>query len=424
MNILLLSYYFPPDRAVGGHRAANVADALRAAGHEVDVLAAGDPRGGSRRVERVRPIPTLRSSYRLARGLLASSGQAPPGADDTDETAPNNEVSAWKRWILSLLSLPDNQRGFILPAVRAAARSGCQYDVVYTTAPPFSVHLAGLLITVLTGVRWVAEFRDPWTDNPSKPAFLRSRLSDSVDAWFESLCLGRADLVVTVSSAVGTRLDRGGSARHVITIRNGIDCLQDAPPPADPSRPFTIVYAGSFYHARDPFPFMGAIADLVGRGEVDQNRLRVSLIGTPDSFAGRSISGYIDQQGLSGVVRLEGWMEREQCLAEVRSADALWLLAMDQPEQVPNKLYEYLGTRRPILAVTDRDGETGRMLNLAGGHVVVESNEPAPIRRALLSLLAREARTPVGDPAILADWLTSAQMSQLVRVVEGLDVGG
>lgn len=423
MNILLLSYYYPPDRAVGGHRAANVADALRAAGHHVDVLAAGDPRASGPDVGRVRPVPSLRTAYLRIRGLVAGSSPAPaPRAGDTPETAPYENVSAWKRWIFSLLSLPDNEQGFVVPAVRSAVRRGHRYDLVYTTAPPFSVHLAGLLLKVLTGVPWIAEFRDPWTDNPSKPFYLRSRLSDGVDAWLEGLCLGRADLVVAVSNAVGTRLSRRDSTRAVITIRNGIERLLDGPPrPADVSRPFTVVYAGSFYHARDPFPFMEAVADLVNRGLVEERRLRVSFIGTQGSFDGRSIRRFINDHGLAEVVRLEGWMERAQCLVEVRSADALLLLAMDQPEQVPNKLYEYLGTRRPILAVTDRDGETAGMLNEVGGHLVVAKNEASSIRQALLSLLAGDHRTPVGDRTVLADWLTKAQMSRLVRAVEGLD---
>lgn len=392
MRILLLSYYHPPDRAVGGHRAAKVASAFRSKGHLVDVLSAGDPRCGTGDVKRVRPIPTARELYRRFRErdvVLAPWATAPE--EDDGQPAPIQHVNVWKRWLFSLLCLPDDRRGFVVPAVRAALCSDRTYDVIYTTAPPFSVHLAGLLLKVLTGAAWVAEFRDPWTDNPAKPAFLRSRLSDGMDGWLEGLCVGKADLVVAVSDAVGRRLRRRSGGPPVITVRNGIDRLQPtSSAPADPSRPFTIVYAGSFYHTRDPFPFMGALADLVSHGMVDYDRLRVTLIGTSESYAGQSIPEYIERQGLAGVVLLEGWMDRERCLAEVNSADALLLLAMEQPEQVPNKVYEYLGTRRPILAIADREGETAVMLDQAGGHVVVGKNESSSIRDAVETLLANQ----------------------------------
>lgn len=107
----------------------------------------------------------------------------------------------------------------------------------------------------------------------------------------------------------------------------------------------------------------------------------------------------------------------------VRKADALLLLAVDQPDQVPNKLYEYLGARRPILAIADEDGETAEMLRMVGGHHLVSVNDAETIQRALSRLLDDGRRGSVGDRARLYDWTVEVQMRRLVAAVGDFDVG-
>lgn len=430
MRILIITYFFPPDRAVGGQRAMKVVDALREAGHDVEVIAAGNDGGNdSDHIRRVRPLPSIRDLF----GMIRRAGRtaAAPGANGSENTVvgpvhanrAKDSVARWKRWIFSAIWLPDDRQGFIWPAVRTAvALPGGRPDLVYTTAPPFSVHLAGLLTKALTGTPWIAEFRDPWTTNPWKPAFVRSSLSDWAERRLERLCLGQADLVVAVSDGITQDLAAAGANPRLLTVRNGIERL--AAGEAKPARdPFCIVYVGSFYHTRDPFPFLEAVGRVVEDRRLRPERLTVRLIGTTDVFGGRSIPAFIAERGLDRFVRLEGWMEREACLAEVATADALLLLAMEQPTQVPNKVYEYLGTRRPILAIADAGGETARMLHRSGGHEVVTANDPDLIEDAVRRLIDRDDRGPVGDEVRLVEWTTRNQMAKLVEAIGGVDVG-
>lgn len=428
MRILVITYFFPPDRAVGGQRALKVVDALSEAGHDVVVIAAGESaQSGSRRVRRVRPLPSPRDVYRgLRRFRPRTAGASRPGGESVGEDQPEaasddakTDPAWWKRWIYSAMWLPDDRQGFVWPAVRLATAlpSGAP-DVVYTTAPPFSVHLAGLLTKVLTGASWVAEFRDPWTTNPCKSAFVRSRLSDWTEARLESLCLGHADMVVAVSDGIAEDLAAASSHPKLITVRNGIERLATGEAMAA-SDPFRIVYAGSFYHSRDPFPFLEAIAGVIAERELRPEQLTVLFMGTTDVYKGQSIPAFIAEHGLTGFVQLAGWMERESCLEQLSSADTLLLLAMEQPAQVPNKAYEYLGTRRPILAIADDAGETARMLRRSGGHEIVTANESGPIGEALNRLIDRSGEGVVGDASLLAEWTTENQMASLVRAIGG-----
>jgi glycosyltransferase involved in cell wall biosynthesis len=247
-------------------------------------------------------------------------------------------------------------------------------------------------------------------------------LSDWAERRLEQLCLGQADMVVAVSDGITEDLAAAGANPRLLTVRNGIERLAagEARPAGDA---FRIVYVGSFYHTRDPFPFLEAVGRVVEERRLRPEQLTVRFIGTTDVFGGRSIPAFIAERGLERFVRLEGWMEREACLAEVASADALLLLAMEQPTQVPNKVYEYLGTRRPILAIADSGGETARMLRRSGGHEVVTENDPDLIEDAVRRLIDRADRGPVGDEVRLVEWTTKNQMAKLVEAIGGVDVG-
>ncbi len=125
LKILLISYHYPPDRAVGGQRARKVADSLRAAGHDVRVIAAGNAPDDDH-VRRVVPLPSSRDVYAALRrryGRSGTNGDPEASGGGGAGTSPPPPTPFWKRWIFSLIWLPDDRQGFIAPAVRRALRS-------------------------------------------------------------------------------------------------------------------------------------------------------------------------------------------------------------------------------------------------------------------------------------------------------------
>ncbi len=441
-HILLLSYFYPPAPEVGGLRAAKVVAALRARGHRVTVITARlDDETDALRVEepglRVltvvpwrhpqQAIEDWRAGRRPAAAPAAASAATPAPALGWD---PDEQVPRWKRWILSFLWLPDYRQGFIPAAVGAATRVLAEdpADLLYTTAPPFSTHLAGLWLRWRRRLPWVTEFRDPWSDNPWKPARLRSRPAEALGRWLERRCLRASARIIPVSEGITRLLAAKLPAEHrqrVVTIRNGIDRLAGPPAPGA-AGPRRIVYVGSFYLDRDPRPFLAALGEALARHPALRPTVAVDFVGRCRVFGNVDVVAEVERLGLADVVTFRDWVPHAESQRLVEGASVLLLLARGQPVQIPNKLYEYLGTRRPILAFVDEDGECAAMLRQVGGHQVVTEADPAAatpaLERALGLVPDPGARAP--DPELLTAWTSRVQMDRLVALIEATPLPG
>jgi glycosyltransferase involved in cell wall biosynthesis len=188
------------------------------------------------------------------------------------------------------------------------------------------------------------------------------------------------------------------------------------------------VYSGTFYHSRDPRPLLDALAGMRRRRDLASADLRVDFVGRCRTYDESSVEAMVAERDLADVVHFHDWMPQADAQAIARDADLLVLIAHDQPLQVPNKLFDYLGTRRRILALVDDDGESARMLRQVGGHLIVPVHDEgvvdaADIERALETAYdaTREGRTvavsSAASEATLQGWLSSRQMRRLVEAI-------
>ena len=132
--------------------------------------------------------------------------------------------------------------------------------------------------------------------------------------------------------------------------------------------------------------------------------MRVDFAGECRSYDGVSVEGMVEELGLADVVHFHDWMPHAEAQALIRGADLLLMIALGQPLQVPNKLFDYLGTRVPMLAVVDADGESARMLRRVGGHHLIpvsqgERVSEDALREALLNAIRWSASAPAARSA-------------------------
>jgi len=319
---------------------------------------------------------------------------------------------------LSFAWLPDDQQGFILPATVKAVDVATenQFDLILTSAPPFSTHVCGIATRILTGLPWVAEFRDPWIVDGDATAVVNP-IASAINRSLEKWCLQLSDQVVAVTARTSELLSTKRSVlgkSDAWCFLNGIDSRPSAVLGQRVAGPIRVIHAGNLYGGRDPRPFLYSIASLRRKGMLPNEGVVIDFVGEVDGIDGKSLRDLVRELQLETLVHLHGRASHEVSLRLQAQADVLLLLAQRQPIQVPNKLYEYLGAEKPILAFVDADGESADMLRSAEGHFIVSDASDDTDTVVQLALASPLRGWRPRNPERLAEWSTEVQFQRYV----------
>ena len=410
-RVLMVAYHFPPMNLSSGiQRTLRFAQYLPESGWEPAVLTVQPrayPSVSQPSVAEVPPRLQVRRAFALdtAKHLSLRGG--------------------YPRW----LALPDRWWTWCLGAVPAGLSliRKLKPDVLWSTYPIATAHLIGYALHRLTGIPWVADFRDPMSeaDYPSDPLERRAFL------WIEYHTLKYcARAVFTAPGALRIHAERYPDipASRFTLIENGYDeqsFVGAEQSPVDGTRsgggPLVLVHSGTVYPSeRDPRPFFAALSDLLGKGRIKRGELKVVLRATGADDYLRTL---IERYGIEGIVTLEPPLPYRAALAEMLAADALLLLqAAMCNNQVPAKLYEYLRARRPILALTDPAGDTAAVLRSSGIDTVALLESQEEIARLLVRFLEllRQQRAPVAGEQKVAAASRRSRTVELARVLDAV----
>src|SRR5438034_574711 len=281
-KLLLITYHYPPSAAVGAIRPSKCVRYLPELGWQPIVLtvstqtATGDSTGETADIYRAREWPhplkayaTFKMRQAQRRGTaerLIAEWNLQHGS--ANEGPPETKVARLKEVALSLLNLPDQETGWLIPTILRGLWLTRQKGIthVLTTGPPFSCHLAGLALKQVAHIKWVADFRDPWLLN-NQPPIYRNYIRRGLERRLIRSVMKRADLVVSVT-AQSTEYIRKEHPKldsdKFVTITNGFDPedfrgMGQLAPPKDP---IIFSYVGTFYYGRTPRPFLRALKNL------------------------------------------------------------------------------------------------------------------------------------------------------------------
>lgn len=439
MRILVVTAAFPPDGAVGSLRTLRLLKYLARTGSEAQVLTICPDtyRAGTVidaellsqvpkevcvvRARAVRPIDWL--GARLRRSPIGRSGaQVHPlngAAGGARAFAVSVPIRSLQRVCSAVLTLPDREAGWILPAVArgwASARAYGRPDVIYSSGPPYSAHVVAACLASLMRRPWVADFRDPWARAPWRDDRFRfeKRAWSILERWFVT----QANAVVFVTEA--NRADFAAHygetlARRFHVVPNGCD-LGDFHHlvPGPPSDRFVLLHAGSLYGARDPSPMLRVIADTVASGTIDARGFRMRLIGRV-GVPGVDLHGLVRNLGIEAIVEVIPHMPRRMVLQQMLDASALLVVQPVTKVSVPAKLYEYLAAGRPILALAEPDGATAALVAESGAGIAVSPADEAGIKRALVQLVAGGFRRPHIDRSLYDGALRAAELGAILQ---------
>ncbi len=371
MKVLLLAHAFPPYNASGAVRAAKLAEHLVTRGHEVRVLTARpqpypETLATSLPDEHIivtrwhqieAPLNALRSRFggRVNRAVRAD------GADG--EARPSLAARAVVAY-RSLVCIPDAQAGWIGPATTAGKRllETWMPDLIYSTALPFSSHVAAARIARWADLPWVGEFRDLYSGNPYRAEW---RLRHRADVAFERRIMASAAAVVSISQPLSEYLQQL-HGKPAATIMNGYDPADfdrapDLSTEFDPEK-LTLVYTGIIYPGRrDP----AILFEALNRLGNERRRFEVRFYGP----ALEGVTAAAARAGVGDIVRTYAPVPYLTSLGLQKAADALLLLLWDSPLErgvLTGKLFEYAGAGRPVLSLGCIDGAAAQLVRERG----------------------------------------------------------
>lgn len=368
-RLLLITYYFPPCGGAAVQRWLRWLPELVHAGYQVDVLtiSEGDyPFRDESLLQRIppevkvhrTPAPRVGRYWKL---LFGKGSSLPYGSLSRSQDDP--PLKRLLIWIRLNLIVPDMR---VFWNARAGKLAGqllrmAPYTAVITSGPPHSTHLLGLKLKKAYGVRWFADWRDPWTgiyylklNPPSRLSMLwHKRLEKSVAEGADlNLCVSRY-LAAEIPSNRKLVLYNGYDARYLPVKRS-----------TAPGGDFRIKYIGQITEGQDT----GALVDIIS-ALASQVSVQLSFVGTQLDEAARTIIASIS--GIS--LREVGFVPHKEALQEMADAELLVLMINDYEGyegMLTTKLFEYLGTGNPILSIGPHGGEAEQLLleHRAGRH--------------------------------------------------------
>ncbi|MFG6416570.1 glycosyltransferase [Roseateles sp. DC23W] len=329
------------------------------------------------------------------------------------------------------LARPDRWTTWRFDAVRRGLRLIREHGIqaLWSTYPIATAHVIGAALQRRSGLPWIADFRDPMAQEnyPADPA-TRARFLD-----IEKASAHRAAaMVFTTPGAARIYQQRyPNAARKMSVLENGYDEASFAdverkgtPQPLNPGH-LTVLHSGIVYPwERDPTHLLMAIATLKRDAPHVAHRLRLRFRAPVHEDLLKRLA---TQQGVTELIEILPATGYKEALAEMLAADALLVLqAANCNEQIPAKLYEALRCRRPVLCLSDPNGDTVGVLRALGLHTHAALDDATAIARLLTDFVRAEDAAesyPRPDPAQVALASRDARTAELARLLGTVTAG-
>lgn len=406
-RLLIISYYFPPDRAIGGKRIAAFCRHLPAYDFEPTVLTVDEdsciaidpsvtvPPGTS--VIRVNPHKTPLDWYRSKWSATMGANTMSGGASGTTETKPNVSRSRLRKNLLAALWFPDMQWGWYLPALRVGKSTIEQIhpDAILSSGPPWTAHCVASSLSRKYSLPWIADFRDAWVSDPWRVYAQDSqgfpKWRDRLDYRFEDRWLRNASLTVCATENLRSSLLATHAAvaeEKLAVISNGFDDLElpkDFQNGNAGSR--VLLHIGSLYGGRRIDNFCKAFELLVLSNPEKYRDLKLTFLGQSPQSAVDSAQASAPGLWAKGAIEFLpplNWLEAQQ---KVNQANVLLVFQGEHPTAIPAKFFEYLQTGIPIVVIAG-EGALREVVEKTTSGFVASPNEIDAIRFSIERALA------------------------------------
>lgn len=374
MKVLIITYYWPPAGGSGVQRWLKFVKYLQNFDIEPIVYTVDNTSYPKEDVSLINEIPkgikVLKQPIWEPTDLLFWKKKKSQKSDISNSTN-----SSFLSFIRGNFFIPDPKVFWVKSSVKFLDKflKSNKIDVVISTGPPHSMHLIAKKLKQKNNIKWIADFRDPWTDLYYNNEFKQLSFAKNKNKKLETSVLKNADCVLTVSKTLQKEFKKVANRVEVIT--NGFDDEVLTKNLIKLDNKFTISYIGLLPKQSNPKLFFKVLQKLCLENADFKNDLKINFIGDISD----EVKTEIETNNLSENTSFIGYVSHQKAIEYQKKAQVLLLLIpnVEKSEGIlTGKLFEYLTAKRPILAMGSETGDLSEILkNTNAGIVIGFDNE-------------------------------------------------
>ncbi|MBC8047312.1 MAG: glycosyltransferase family 4 protein [Fimbriimonadaceae bacterium] len=378
-KVLIITYYWPPGGGAGVYRWLKMTKYLHQFGWEPIIYTAQNadyPVIDETLFEDVRKDITvikhkIFEPYNLYRIFTGRKKSEKIHSGLMDEGS--SKISFTKKiavWIRGNIFIPDARKFWIKPSVKYLVKylKENPVDAIVSTGPPHTTHLIAKGVKKKLNIKWIADFRDPWTQIDFYDQLMLSKYADTKHKRLEKDVMQFADKVVTVSESWASEMEKV-RGKKVDVITNGFDASDYANTNVELDTKFSICHSGMMNADRNVDALWRSLYELSKENAQFKNDLLIRLIGKNDTTVYNSLEKFELKNNLELIDYLP---HKEVAIKQKQSAVNL-LPINNTPNLIgiiPGKLFEYLAAARPVLVIGPKEGDSAKIiLDAQAGYV-------------------------------------------------------
>jgi len=397
-KVLIITYYWPPSGGAGVQRWLKFSKYLREFGWEPVIYTPENPEAPAVDYSLESDIPEgitilkrpIVEPYMAYKRFVGMKKGEKVNAGFLKEKEKPGLAEGFAVWLRGNFFIPDARCFWIRPSARFLINYLAVHpvDAIVSTGPPHSMHMIALQVHRKLNIPWLADFRDPWTGIDFYHQLKLTFLADRRHRRLEKKVLSEATAVTVVSRDMVDEFKTLVN-REYNMVTNGFDEQDIAPLPLNQlDEGFTISHIGSINASRNPAGLWKVLSALVKTNQAFADALRIKLVGKVDIEVLRDIEAW----GLTdNFVRIE-YMPHRDVMQEIQKSQVLLLLINNTPNAkgiLTGKVFEYLGSGRPILSIGPENGDAAAILNETGAGKTADYTNEENMRQIIEAYFLR-----------------------------------
>ena len=393
-KILIITYYWPPAGGSGVQRWLYFSKYLKKLGYTpyvltVDSKRASYPKTDKSLEKKAKGITVFKTKTReWLRWYSFLKGGDFKNNVPQGSVPKNGFFSKFAAFVRGNFWIPDARKGWIPFASRKAAQLIAEENIPYliTTGPPHSTHLIGLRLKKTFSFKWIADFRDPWTDIFYAKDFYRTPMAQKKDSALEQRVLNKADAILTtVTDELHEQLRaKTAHSQRFFSIYNGYDdALMNAVSSKKPAV-FQIAFTG-LLTVNQPYQSIIKVLEKAIQN-FPKVPIRFSLAGSIDP----RIFNEIQKELATIEVINHGYLPHADAVQLMKSSHLLLNFIFGgahNRQMISGKLLEYMASGTPILSLGSADSDAGRILSNSDCAVMLSETEGIKMQAFVETLL-------------------------------------